>query len=136
MEILAIIPARGGSKGIPMKNIVKLNGKPLLQYSIISSLKSKLISRTVVSTDNQKIERMSKNFGAEVIKRPKILANNKIQMEPAIFHVLKKLKKNEGYIPEIIIILPVTSPLRTNKKGLMYTKIIPPSFRLAQKTVL
>ena len=62
MEILAIIPARGGSKGIPMKNIVKLNGKPLLQYSIISSLKSKLISRTVVSTDNQKIERMSKNF--------------------------------------------------------------------------
>ena len=115
MEILAIIPARGGSKGIPMKNIVKLNGKPLLQYSITSSLNSKLISRTIVSTDNQKIERMSRNLGAEVIKRPKILATNKIQMEPAIFHVLKKLKKNEGYKPEIIIVLPVTSPLRTNK---------------------
>ena len=115
MEILAIIPARGGSKGIPMKNIVKLNGKPLLQYSITSSLNSKLISRTIVSTNNRKIERISRNLGAEVIKRPKILATNKIQMEPAIFHVLKKLKKNEGYKPEIIIVLPVTSPLRTNK---------------------
>ena len=71
MEILSIIPARGGSKGIPLKNIIKINKKPLLYYTINASLKSKLVTRTIVSTDHEKISKIAKSLGAEVIKRPK-----------------------------------------------------------------
>jgi len=114
MNILSIIPARGGSKEIPMKNIVKLNNKPLLFYSINSSLNSKYISRTIVSTDNEKIAETAIKLGSEVVKRPKKLSGDKLPMEPAIEHVLKVLKNNENYFPDIIIILPNTSPLRTS----------------------
>jgi|TARA_B100000809_G_C14901754_1_gene446513 CMP-N-acetylneuraminic acid synthetase len=113
-EIICIIPARMGSKEIPMKNIVELNGKPLLFYSIRSAIKSKFISRTVISTDNLKIANIAKKFGAEVVKRPKRLANGKLPMEPVIEHVLETLQKKENYCPEIIVVLPNTSPLRTS----------------------
>ena len=96
-EIICIIPARMGSKEIPMKNIVELNGKPLLFYSIRSAIKSKFISRTVISTDNLKIANIAKKFGAEVVKRPKRLANGKLPMEPVIEHVLETLQKKENY---------------------------------------
>ncbi len=115
MNVLAIIPARGGSKGIPGKNIKKINGKSLLYYTINASLKSKYISKTIVSTDDIKIAREAKKNGSEVINRPKNLANDKAQIEPVMTHVLKKLKKNESYIPDIIILLQNTSPLRTSK---------------------
>ena len=114
MNIISIIPARGGSKGIPMKNIVKLNNKPMLYYSINSSLNSKYISRTIVSTDDEKIAEIAIKFGSEVIKRPKKLSDDKFPMEPVVKHVLKILKKNENYFPDIILILPNTSPLRTS----------------------
>ena len=78
MEILSIIPARGGSKGIPLKNIIKINKKPLLYYTINASLKSKLVTRTIVSTDHEKISKIAKSLGAEVIKRPKKHANDHI----------------------------------------------------------
>ena len=71
MKFLSIIPARGGSKGIPLKNIVKLNKKPLLYYTLKASLNSKLIDRTIVSTDNQKISNYAQKLCAEVIARPK-----------------------------------------------------------------
>lgn len=114
MEILSIIPARGGSKGIPLKNIVKINKKPLLYYTVNASLKSKLVTRTIVSTDNEKISKVAKSLGAEVIKRPKKLANDTIGLEPAIHHVLTHLKNSENYQPDIILILQNTSPLRNS----------------------
>ncbi len=114
MEILAIIPARGGSKGIPFKNIIKIGKKPLLYYTVNAALKSKLITRTIVSTDNEKISEIAKFYGSEVIKRPKKLADDKIGLEPAINHVLDSLKKKENYVPELIIILQNTSPLRNS----------------------
>ena len=114
MERLSIIPARGGSKGIPLKNIIKIEKKPLLYYTVDAALKSKLITRTIVSTDNEKISKIAKFYGSEVIKRPKNLSDDKIGLEPTINHVLDFLKKKENYVPDIIIILQNTSPLRNS----------------------
>ena len=115
MEIMAIIPARGGSKGIPLKNLKLLNGKPLIDYSINSSIKSKFITRTIVSSDHAKILKKAEKLGAEIIKRPKNLSTDSSQLEPVIDHCLNYLKRKENYIPNIIILLQNTSPLRTKK---------------------
>jgi CMP-N-acetylneuraminic acid synthetase len=115
MKVLSIIPARGGSKGIPLKNLVQLNRKSLLYYTVTASLKSKIINRTIVSTDNKMIGRSALKLGAEVVYRSKNLATNTTPLEPVVKHVLEYLKKHEGYIPEIIVILQITSPLRTAK---------------------
>ena len=79
MKILSIIPARGGSKGIPLKNLTLLGKKPLIYHTVKASLDSK-IDRTVVSTDNLKISKIASKYGAEVILRPKKLANDKSQI--------------------------------------------------------
>ena len=115
MEIMAIIPARGGSKGIPLKNLKLLNGKPLIEYSINESLKSKFITRTIVSSDHIKILKKAEKLGAEIIKRPKNLSNDSSPLEPVIEHCLNYLKSKENYVPDIIILLQNTSPLRTKK---------------------
>jgi len=115
MEILSIIPARGGSKGIPMKNLKLLNGKPLLDYSVCASLKSKFITRTIVSSDHPKILRRAEKLGAEIIKRPKKLATDSSHIEPVMEFCMNYLKIKENYHPEIIILLQNTSPLRTTK---------------------
>ena len=115
MKVLSIIPARGGSKGIPLKNLVMLNQKPLLYYTVTASLKSKIINKTVVSTDNKKISRVALKLGAEVICRPKKLAIDTTPLEPVIKHVLNYLNTHQDYNPEIIVILQNTSPLRTAK---------------------
>lgn len=115
MEILSIIPARGGSKGIPLKNLVKINGKPILYYTIKSSLKSKFINRTIVSTENKKIAIKAQKLGAEIVPRPKKLAVDSTLLEPVIEHVLSYLERKEKYVPDIIITLQITSPLRTTK---------------------
>ena len=114
MKIISIIPARGGSTEIKMKNLVIINKKPLLYYSVNASLNSKLVNRTIVSTDNEKIAKYAKNIGAEVIHRPKKLSGNKIGIYPAISHVLSHLKKNESYEPDLVITLQNTSPFRNN----------------------
>ena len=111
-KILAIIPARGGSKGIPRKNIKLLAGKPLIAYSIEAGLKSKYINKVVVSTEDEEIAEISKKYGAEVVKRPKELARDESPTIDAIKYTLKFLEF-EGYIPDIIILLQPTSPLRT-----------------------
>ena len=104
MDILGIIPARGGSKGIYMKNLVKLNKKPLLDYSINSSLNSKFITKTIVSTDNKKIASYSKKLKAEIILRPKKLASDNSKIESTIDHSLnypcQLNKKNFGFMKE------------------------------------
>ncbi len=115
MEILSIIPARGGSKGIKLKNLKLLNSKPLLDYSINSSLKSKFITRTIVSTDHSKISKHAKKLGAEVIQRPKRLSTDSSQIEPVIEYCLNYLELKENYRPDLIILLQNTSPLRTKK---------------------
>jgi len=115
LEILSIIPARGGSKGIHLKNLKLLNGKPLLDYSVNASLKSKLISRTIVSTDHSKIFKQAEKLGAECIQRPKHLATDFSCIESVIEHCLNFLKLKENYSPDLIILLQNTSPLRTKK---------------------
>ena len=115
MKILSIIPARGGSQGIKLKNLKLLNGKPLLDYSVNASLKSKFITRTIVSSDHPKILERAEKLGAEIIKRPKQLATNSSLIEPVIEQCLNYLKLKEDYRPDIVILLQNTSPLRTKK---------------------
>jgi N-acylneuraminate cytidylyltransferase len=115
MSILAIIPARGGSVGLKNKNMYPLNGRPLLFYTLDAAKKAKLIDRIIVSSDSEKILNFSKKNLVEVIKRPKKISGSKSRTHEAIIHCLNFLKKNENYIPDIIIILQPTSPLRNSK---------------------
>jgi N-acylneuraminate cytidylyltransferase len=113
MKILAIIPARGGSRSVPKKNIKKLNGKPLIAYSIEEAKRSKFIDRLVVSTDSKEIAKVSKKYGAEVpFLRPAELAQDNTTDLPVFKHAVKWLKDNEGYVPDIIVHLRPTAPLR------------------------
>jgi len=113
-KIIAIIPARGGSKGIPKKNIVEINGKPLISYTIDVAKKSKLIDRIIVTTDNNEIAEISKKYGAEVpFIRPSDLAEDHVPTYPVIRHTLNWLDENENYKPDLIVILEPTFPIRT-----------------------
>ena len=116
MKILTIIPARGGSKGIKLKNLSKINGKPLVAFSIEHSLASKLINRTIVSTDNEEIAKVSEEYGAEIpIFRNKELAGDHVLDLPVFEHMLTYLKEEENYEPEIVVHLRPTSPYRKAK---------------------
>ena len=113
MEALAIIPARAGSKSVPNKNIKLLAGRPLIFYAIKACLKSKLIDRVIVSTDSRKIARIAERFGAEVpFLRPKNISRDLSTDVEFLTHTLKWLEKNEKYIPDIVLRVPPTSPLR------------------------
>jgi len=112
MKVLAIIPARGGSKGIIRKNLVPINGKPLVAYSIEQALFCPLIRRVVVSTEDKEIKEISLDYGAEVIDRPKKLAEDHVLDLPVFIHALEVLKKRKKYVPDIIIQLRPTSPFR------------------------
>ena len=112
-KIIAIIPARGGSKGIPEKNIKKFCGKPLIAWAILSAKKSKLIDRVIVSTDSPKIAAIAKKYGAEVpFLRPKELVTPTIGLEPVLKHAYDWLLNNEGYKTDVLLLLPATNPLR------------------------
>ena len=107
---LAIIPARGGSKRLPRKNILDLCGKPLISWSIEAALKSKYISKVVVSSDDEEILNISSQFGAETIKRPDYLSSDTATTFDAIKHTIDNFK-NYDYI----VLLQPTSPLRNEK---------------------
>jgi len=107
---LAIIPARGGSKRLPRKNILNLCGKPLISYSIEAGLKSKYIDKVVVSSDDDEILEIAQKFGAKTIKRPLDLANDTSTTFDAIKHTIDNLEKYD-----YIVLLQATSPLRTAK---------------------
>ena len=107
-KIIAFIPARGGSRGIPNKNIKEFAGKPLILHSIEYALASKLVNEVIVSTDDSKISKISKDAGASDIKRPPELCTDTATTESAIEHYLHSSKIK----PDIIILLQVTSPLR------------------------
>jgi N-acylneuraminate cytidylyltransferase len=113
MEVLAIIPARGGSKGISRKNMVKLNGQPLVAYSIQHALASKKINRLIVSTEDEEIAHFCRECGAEVpFMRPKELAEDHVLDFPVFEHALRSLKEKEGYEPELVVHLRPTAPYR------------------------
>jgi N-acylneuraminate cytidylyltransferase len=113
VEILAVIPARGGSKGIPRKNIKKLAGRPLITYSIAAALQAKSVTRTIVSTDDQTIADCAREFGAEVpFLRPADLARDNTLDLPVFQHAINWLLENEEYQPELIVQLRPTSPFR------------------------
>ncbi|MBI4369977.1 MAG: acylneuraminate cytidylyltransferase family protein [Elusimicrobia bacterium] len=112
-ELLGIIPARGGSKSIPLKNIRLLAGKPLIAHTIEAAKASSLLTRVIVSTDHPEIARVSKEWGGEVpFMRPDELAGDFIEDWPVFDHALRWLQDQEGYSPEAVLRLPPTSPLR------------------------
>lgn len=108
---IAIIPARGGSKGIPRKNIKLLAGKPLIAYSIETALKSKYFARVVVSTEDEEIAEISKLHGAEVIERPNELGEDGVPLDPVIFHAVNSVEKKENIKYDFVLTLQPTSPL-------------------------
>ena len=113
-NILAVIPARGNSKSIKNKNIKLLFGKPLIYYSISIAKRSKLINRVIVSSESKKIINIAKKYGAEApFTRPKKFSKDNSKDLGVFLHCLKWLKKNENYIPDLIVHLRPTYPIRS-----------------------
>ena len=113
MNILVVIPARGGSKGIPLKNIYPIKGKPLLEYAIESMLQSKVECTIAVSTDSEKIADVArKHEEVVIIKRPEDISGDKASTESALIHALDYMEKTHGETYDYIVTLPATSPLR------------------------
>jgi len=110
--ILTIIPARGGSKGIPRKNVRLLAGKPLLAHSIEQAQQSCYVNRVVISTDDSEIATVSQQYSAEVIWRPAEISGDNVPSELALLHTLNFLKQTEFYDPDLVVFLQATSPCR------------------------
>jgi N-acylneuraminate cytidylyltransferase len=112
-EVLALIPARGGSKGIPRKNIRSFAGYPLIAWSIAAAKKSELVTRVIVSTDDAEIAAVACQWGAEApFLRPDEISQDRTTDLPVFEHALKWLEDVEGYRPEIVVQLRPTSPIR------------------------
>ena len=117
IKTVAIIPARGGSKGIPRKNVKRLNGKPLIGYIIETALKVDEIDRVIVSTEDPEIVAVAKEFGAEVpFMRPEKLAGDEIGTLPVLQHAINYLETKENYKPDVIVLLYATSPMLSNSR--------------------
>lgn len=112
MNVLAIIPARGGSKGVPRKNITPLGGRPLIAYTIDHARATPEVTRIVVSTDDPAIARVAEECGAEVVVRPAEISGDTATSESALLHTLDTLREREGYEPDLVVFLQATSPLR------------------------
>ena len=112
MDILGVITARGGSKRIPRKNLRLLRGKPLIQYTVEAALQSKLLTRVVVSSEDEEIMGLSRRLGAEVpFRRPEELATDEATSVAVLVHAVDFMEK-QGFHPEIVVLLEPTSPLR------------------------
>lgn len=110
-KVIGIIPARGGSKRLPRKNILELCGKPLIAWTIEAGLKSKYLDRLIVTSEDDEILDISKKYGAEIIKRPFELATDTAKTIDAVKHVLENISEKYDYV----VLLQPTSPLRTEK---------------------
>jgi len=108
---IAIIPARGGSRGIPRKNVLPIGGKPLIAWTIEAARAAESVDRVVVSTDDPEIGRVAEAFGADVVWRPAELSGDQASSESALLHALEFLERAEGYDPDILVFLQCTSPL-------------------------
>jgi N-acylneuraminate cytidylyltransferase len=111
-QIIAVIPARGGSKRVPRKNLLPLRGKPLIAHTIEHAKHSRLVNRIIVSTDDNEISDVAIQYGAEVIKRPPELSGDTASSEVALVHVVDWLAEKEKYEPDILVFLQCTSPIR------------------------
>jgi len=115
-NIVGIIPARGGSKGIPRKNIRKLAGKPLLTYTAEAAFGSKLLNRIILSTEDEEIKQLGLKLGLDVpFIRPAKLAEDNTPSLPVIQHAVRTLEVDENYRSYVIVVLQPTSPLRTSE---------------------
>ena len=115
MMNIAIIPARGGSKSVPSKNIKHLNGIPLIAYSIIISLENPLIDEVIVSTDDDEIASIALKYGANVpFLRPKNIATDDTPDKPVILHALEWFENENNFKPDLILYLRPTSPFRSH----------------------
>lgn len=112
MKVLALIPARGGSKGLPGKNIKEMLGKPLIAYTIEQAKQSATISKVCVSTDDKEIAKIAEMYGAEVLWRPAEISGDTASSESALLHALDALKSEQDYEPDLVCFLQCTSPLR------------------------
>ncbi len=113
MDILGVIPARGGSKGIPYKNIALLGGQPLLAYTCTAALASRCLTRVILNTDDASVAEVGQRYGVEVpFLRPIELAGDDIPMLDVLQHGLNLLQEKENYRPEVVVLLQPTSPLR------------------------
>ena len=111
MKFLVVIPARGGSKGIPRKNVRLMVGKPLISYSIDNALNSNYDIDVVVSTDDDEIARISSLYGARIIIRPENLATDSVTLDPVIFHAMCEMEKEKNVKYDVVITMQPTSPL-------------------------
>jgi CMP-N-acetylneuraminic acid synthetase len=109
---VAIVPARGGSKGVPRKNLRMLRGRPLIDYSIRAGLDARQVDRVIVSTEDREIAKVAQVLGAEVIDRPAALAEDAAPMMDVVVHALGVLERG-GRRVEVVVLLQPTSPLRT-----------------------
>ncbi len=116
MKTIAIIPARGGSKGIPKKNIITFCGKPLLSWTIQVALKSTLIDGVFVSTDSSEIAAVAQEYGAKVVMRPSEISGDLATSESALLHACEEVKKIHAPDLERIVFLQATSPLRESNE--------------------
>ena len=115
MRSIAIIPARGGSKGVKDKNIRNVGGQPLISHAIECARESTALTRFVVNTDSEKIAEVSRSYGAEVMMRPSDLAQDKSPIVPVIDYTLDKFRQTENEAFDLIILLQPTSPIRTGR---------------------
>lgn len=114
VNVLGVITARGGSKRIPKKNIRELLGRPLIYYTIKAALDSKLLTKVIISSDDDEIISIGKNMGVEVpFKRPCELAEDTTPTINVLIHAVDYLEKYQGFFPDIVVVLEPTSPLRT-----------------------
>jgi len=112
-DVLALIPARGGSKSVPRKNLLVLGGKPLIAHSIAQALASRHVTRTLVSTDDEEIAQVARQYGAEVpFRRPAALAGDRSTDLDVFRHALGWLRDRERYVPEMVVHLRATGPVR------------------------
>ncbi|GJD21804.1 N-acylneuraminate cytidylyltransferase [Rivularia sp. IAM M-261] len=114
VNVIAIIPARGGSKGVPRKNIRILGDKPLIAHSILDAKEANLIDKVYVSTDNLEIAEISQKYGAEIIYRPDEIADDTASSETALIHALSEIEKS-AIFPDLIVFLQCTSPIRSGQ---------------------
>ena len=112
-EILCVIPARGGSRTIPCKNLTQVGGRPLVAHAIEQARRARTVTRVVVSTEDLEIAAVARRWGAEVVERPAELAGDRASSESALLHALDALQQAEGYRPDLLVFLQCTAPLTT-----------------------
>jgi N-acylneuraminate cytidylyltransferase len=114
-KVIGIIPARGGSKGIPRKNVLTLAGKPLIAWTIEAAREARLVDFVIVSTDDDEIARIAEDFGAHVVRRPSEISGDLASSEAALLHAIEHAFPNVGSRPEIVVFLQCTSPLTVSE---------------------